>query len=89
VPAGFGPKSIALVADRGLPGAPHPGDDAVLAASGSALHAAGVRPGDLLFAAEGGGPTDDFRCAATSCAVREVATGPDKAHIEGHIEFLP
>jgi hypothetical protein len=47
-----------------------------------------VRLGDLLVATEGGAETIQVRCGST-CSVRQVATGPDVAHGEGHIEFGP
>jgi hypothetical protein len=87
VPAGFGPSSSALVADRHTPGNRHPGDDAVLRIGGSSLLAAGVRPGDLLVATEGGAQTDAISCGASSCRVRHVADGPPIAHLEGHVVF--
>jgi hypothetical protein len=87
VPPGFGAASAALVADRRTPGNPHPGDDAVLRIDGSPLLAAGVRPGDLLVATEGGAQTDAITCAGVSCHVRHVAAGPGIAHLEGHIVF--
>lgn len=83
VPAQYGQ---ALVSDRRTPGNPHPGDDLLLGLPRAALSAEGVRPGDLLVAGEGGGATADVRCRA-SCQVRQVATGPAIAHIEGHIVF--
>ena len=55
VPAQLGTGWSALVADRFTPGNPHPGEDALLRADGTALLAAGVKPGDLLVATEGGG----------------------------------
>jgi hypothetical protein len=88
VPRGFGAGSTAYLADRSSPGNPHPGDDALLALSGSALIGAGVAPGDLLLASEGGAQTVAIRCAAT-CSVRHVAGGPSVAHAEGHIAFVP
>jgi hypothetical protein len=87
VPAGFGPASSALVADRRTPGNPHPGDDAVLRIDGRALLAAGVRAGQLLVATEGGAQTDAVSCEGASCRVRHVADGPAVAHLEGHIVF--
>jgi hypothetical protein len=87
VPPGFEAASGALVADRRTPGNPHPGDDAVLRIDGSSLLAAGVRPGDLLVATEGGAQTDAITCAGVSCKVRRVAEGPKVAHLEGHIVF--
>jgi hypothetical protein len=87
VPAAFGAASSALVADRRTPGNAHPGDDAVLRINGTALIAAGVRPGDLLVGTEGGAQTDAITCAGVSCHVRHVADGPRIAHLEGHIVF--
>lgn len=81
------PTPDALVADRATPGNPHPGDDAVLRIRRSALTAAGVRPGDLLVATEGGALTDAVSCSSVACRVRLVADGPAVAHGEGHIVF--
>ncbi len=78
----------ALVADRLTPHNRHPGDNVLLALSEAALRAAGVRPGDLLVAGEGGAFTDAVSCAATGCRVRYVANGPPQAHVEGHIAFV-
>ena len=87
-PARFSAGWSALVADRLTPGNPHPGDDVVLRLGAASLSAAGVRPGDLLVATEGGARTDAIRCAS-SCQVRYVADGPAVAHVEGHIVFTP
>jgi hypothetical protein len=88
VPAGFGARWTALLSDRLTPRNPHPGDDLVLSLKGAPLMTrARVHPGDLLLAGEGGGATIDIACAR-SCRVREVATGPKIAHIEGHIAFI-
>lgn len=76
-----------LLADRGTPGNPHPGTDSVLRLERAALAAAGVAPGDVLVASEGGAVTVDLRCA-TTCTVRTVATGPAAAHAEGHLVGL-
>ena len=86
---GFVPTRFrdALVADRGTPGNPHPGDDVVLGLSRSALWAVGVRAGDLLAVTEGGAQTVAVRCRRT-CSVRVVATGPPEAHVEGHVVFV-
>jgi hypothetical protein len=84
VPAG---SVDAFVADRLTPGNPHPGDDVVLRLPAAGLTAAGVEPGDLLVATEGGALTDAVSCSATGCRVRSVAQGPSVAHIEGHIAF--
>jgi hypothetical protein len=88
---GFVPSANAdaIVADRLTPGNPHPGDDVLLRIGASALTAAGVRPGDLLVATEGGALTDAVRCTAADCSVRYVASGPGQAHVEGHIAFIP
>jgi hypothetical protein len=87
VPPGFGAASSALVADRRTPGNPHPGDDTVLRIDGSSLIAAGVRPGDLIAATEGGAQTDAITCTGASCRIRHIADGPPIAHLEGHIVF--
>jgi hypothetical protein len=79
----------ALLADRLTPGNRHPGDDLVLRIGRGALIAAGVRPGDLLVATEGGALTDAIRCGPKACSVRHVADGPTIAHGEGHIAFIP
>ena len=86
---GFVPSGShdALLADRRTPGNPHPGDDVVLRLKAAALKAAGVRPGDLLVATEGGALTDAVSCSAAGCQLRFVATGPKVAHAEGHIAF--
>jgi hypothetical protein len=83
--AGVVPVSGGVIAaDRGTPGNPHPGTDSVLRIEQGALTAAGVTPGDVLVASEGGEVTVDLRCAST-CTVRTVASGPSPAHGEGHI----
>jgi hypothetical protein len=86
---GFVPATFrdAYVADRLTPGNRHPGDDVVLRIPAAALSAAGVRPGDLLVATEGGALTDAITCSAAGCRVRFVAAGPRVAHAEGHIAF--
>jgi hypothetical protein len=86
VPPGLGPGWSAYLADRVSPGNAHPGNDDVLTLGGQALRRAGVRPGDLLVAAEGGAATIAIRCPAR-CSVRHVADGPPTAHGEGHIAF--
>jgi hypothetical protein len=86
VPARLGSSWSALVSDRLTPGNPHPGDDAVLRIDAATLAAAGVRPGDLLVATEGGAHTDAVTCTS-SCSVRHVADGPAVARLEGHIVF--
>ena len=85
-PAGLA-NTVALVADRAVPGNPHPGTDTVLGVSGAALRRAGVRPGDLLAVTEGGALTIAVRCGRRACSVRRVAHGPAVAHAEGHIVF--
>ena len=83
VPAAF---KDALVSDRRTPGNPHPGDDLILRVPHATLASAGVAPGDLLIAGEGGAETVDVRCAAR-CRVTHIADGPPIAHIEGQIVF--
>jgi hypothetical protein len=78
----------ALLADRLTPGNRHPGDDVVLRIGATALRTAGVRPGDLLVATEGGALTDAIRCGPKACTVNHVADGPAIAHGEGHIAFV-
>ena len=85
VPAALGD---AYLSDRRSPGNKHPGHDAVLRLTSASLRAAGVAPGDLLVALEGGATTIDVRCAPT-CRVRPVADGPSGAHAEGSIAFAP
>lgn len=82
------PRARAVLADRLTPGNRHPGDDVLLELGPAALRAAGVRPGDLLVATEGGALTDAIRCTADGCAIRHVAEGPVIAHAEGHIAFF-
>ena len=76
VPAGFERGMTALLADRAVPGNPHPGTDSILGVSGAALRSAGVRVGDLLAATEGGAETIAVRCGRRACTVRLVAHGP-------------
>jgi hypothetical protein len=83
VPSG---RANAYLSDRLTPGNANPGHDAILRLSAAELRAAGVLPGDLLAALEGGGTTIAVRCAPT-CSVREVATAPARAHAEGSISF--
>jgi hypothetical protein len=82
------PSGSMLLADRGTPGNPHPGDDVVLRVTNRALRAAGARPGDLIVATEGGAKTDAIRCTRAGCQVMHVADGPAIAHAEGHIGVL-
>jgi hypothetical protein len=87
---GFVPPRFkaALVADRGTRGNRHPGDDLILGIDHTALIEAGVRSGDLLVVSEGGAQTIAVSCQ-TSCRVIHVADGPPRAHIEGHVVFIP
>jgi hypothetical protein len=89
VPPGFERGMTALLADRAVAGAPHPGTGSILGVSGAALQSAGVRAGDLLAATEGGGETIAVRCGRRACTVRLVAHGPRVTHAEGHIVFAP
>lgn len=82
------PRAEALLADRLTPGNPHPGDDVLLGLTVARLLSAGVHPGDLLVATEGGAFADAVHCGARGCAVRHVANGPAEAHAEGHIAFV-
>lgn len=86
MPRGFGPGWSAYLADRLSPGNPHPGDDAILSLRGQVARRAGVRPGDLIVASEGGAQTIRVRCRST-CSVTHVADGPPVAHGARHIVF--
>ncbi len=88
LPRGFTRSGAAYLADRGVPGNAHPGTDSILILRGTALARAGVAPGDLLLASEGGAETIAVRCR-TTCTVRHIADGPRVAHAEGHIAFEP
>jgi hypothetical protein len=79
-------RGHAYVADRRVPGNPHPGTGSILRLSLARLDARGVGGGDLLVVTEGGARTIRIRCARR-CSTREVATGPALAHVEGHIAF--
>ena len=87
---GFVPQgaAAAYLADRFSARNRHPGDNAILQLSAAGLAQAGIRPGDLLVATEGGAKTIDIRCTA-ACTIRYVAVGPAIAHAEGHIVFAP
>jgi hypothetical protein len=86
--SGFVPTRYAdaLVADRLTPGNRHPGNDLILALSHATLSGDGVRAGDLLVVTEGSANTIAVSCAQR-CQVRDLATGPAVAHIEGHVVF--
>jgi hypothetical protein len=86
VPPGFDQTNAAYLADRRSPGNPHPGTDSILRLPGAQLLQAGVRPGDLLVASEGGAKTIVVRCDP-ACSVRHIADGPAVSHAEGHIVF--
>jgi hypothetical protein len=86
VPAGFGASDAAYLADRYSKGNRHPGTNSILRLPGPELARAGVRPGDLLVATEGGARTIAVHCVST-CTVRYIATGPAVSHAEGHIVF--
>jgi hypothetical protein len=81
------PHARFFLADRLTPGNRHPGDDVLLTVSYRALRRAGVKPGDMLVASEGGTYTDAVSCSKGGCSERYVATGPPEAHGEGHIAF--
>ncbi len=78
-----------LAADRLNPGNRHPGDNAILRLSVAALPSPIVHPGDLMVATEGGARLLDVSCRARSCQVREIAAGPGRAHLEGHLAAAP
>jgi hypothetical protein len=84
VPDGFTNQWSAYVADRKTPGNPHPGNDSLLRLTGADLLAAAVQVGDLVVVSEAGADTVVVRCSAT-CSVRQIADGPQNAHIEGHV----
>jgi hypothetical protein len=84
VPPGFGAGGTAYVADRATDNNPHAGTDTILRLTAADLTQAGVREGDLLVAAEGGGLTIDVRCSTTCTSTTIVPTGTS-AHIEGHL----
>jgi hypothetical protein len=84
VPPGFGRDGAAYLADRFSARNAYPGTNSILRVAGADLEGAGVRPGDLLLATEGGAQTIAVRCA-TSCTLTPIAQGPATAHAEGHI----
>ena len=86
VPPGFGRGGAAYLADRFSRGNPHPGTDSILRLTGPELTRAGIRPGDLLVASEGGAKTIAVHCGR-HCTVTHFADGPAVAHGEGHIVF--
>lgn len=86
VPRGFTRRGVAYLADLGAPGSPTEGSNSVLRLGAGALLGAGVRPGDLLVAGEGGGPTVSIRCR-NRCVVRRIGRALDATHAEGHIGF--
>ncbi|HEX6116640.1 MAG TPA: hypothetical protein VFY99_06030 [Solirubrobacterales bacterium] len=85
VPPGFAPPARALMADLGVKRGV--GTDSVLALDAAALTGAGVLPGDLLVATETGAETVRVRCTGAGCETALVASGPARAHAEGHIVF--
>jgi hypothetical protein len=87
--AGFVPSApvsemTAYFADRATPGNPHVGSDHLLAVTGVQLVDAGVRPGDLLVATEGGAGMVGVRCAS-SCSWYPVIADNAVSHGEGHV----
>lgn len=81
-------RGAAYVADRYTTHNAHPGDNLILELRERSLRRAGVEPGDLIVVTEGGALTDDVRCRST-CTARFIASGPRRAHVEGHVEFTP
>jgi hypothetical protein len=88
VPDGLSHRSAAYLADRSVPGNLHPGTNTVLELAGAGLLRAGVKPGELIVATEGGAETLAVDCQQT-CLVRHIAAGPIATHAEGHIVFAP
>ena len=86
VPGSFTRRGAAFMADLGAPGSPTQGSDSLLMLSGRAVARAGVRPGDLLVATEGGGVTLSIRCKRR-CVARRIGRALDSTHAEGHIAF--
>jgi hypothetical protein len=86
VPPAFGRRGRAYLADLGALGSPTTGSDSVLSLAGGGLVSAGVRPGDLIVAAEASGVTITVRCRR-SCTVRRLGKALDATHAEGHIAF--
>jgi hypothetical protein len=84
VPTGFTDQWSAYVADRRTPGNPHPGNNTILRLTGADLLSAGVQAGDLVVVNEASADTIVVHCS-TSCSVRQIADGPQNAHIEGHV----
>jgi hypothetical protein len=83
------PNGAAFLADRGVPGNPHPGTDSILRLTAAKLQSVGVRAGDLLVATEGGADTIVVHCVKRkACSVRRIGNGPSITHAEGHISFL-
>lgn len=90
---GFVPRlranGAAFLADRGVPGNPHPGTDTILRLTAAQLKSAGVVAGDLLVATEGGAETVAIRCRrGKGCSAHRIGQGPSVTHAEGHIAFL-
>jgi hypothetical protein len=84
VPPGFNAGGTAYVADRGTANNPHAGTDTILRLSAGELTAEGVREGDLLVGAEGGGVTINVHCA-NGCSARTIVPTGTSAHLEGHL----
>jgi hypothetical protein len=88
VPKGLDATAEAYFSDRATPGGAHPGTNSLLRLEGADLIGAGVRPGDLLSATEGGATLIDVRCPG-ACQVTTVAVGPSVAHGEGKVLVVP
>ena len=84
VPPGFDPRGAAYLADLGAPGAPTPGTSSLLTLRGLEFVRAGVQPGDLLVATEGGAITFAIRCRQR-CTVRQIGRGPTATQGEGDL----
>src|SRR5207302_11244656 len=74
-----------LFRSRGTANNPHPGTDTILRLAAADLVDQGVRDGDLLVAAEGGGVTIRVRCAATCTSTSVVdrkSTRLNSSHVK-------
>jgi hypothetical protein len=87
VPPEFG-RGAAYFSDLGAPGSPTEGNDSLLVLRGRDLVRAGLVAGELVAATEAGAKTVAVRCTGR-CTVRQVAAGPENAHGEGHVTFVP
>jgi hypothetical protein len=88
VPAAPTATTAAFLSDRRTPGNIRRGDGLLLSVSWPALQSAGVQPGDVLAATEGGALTFAIRCTPVPpCTSQFVAFGRSNAHVEGNLIF--